>query len=464
MEEARRQGLPLYLVGGAVRARITAPEAEIDNADLLLLGDVSAFCHGVAKLLKSRAVAVNPQFNTLLIPAGGIQFEISGPRDLTPKNPPAEIPLKLPEDPLTRDLWLRDFTINAIVLPLSPRRDELIDPTGGIEDLRQRLIRTPINASATLSEDPLRILRAARLASQLDFSLHQDLLKAMHELRERLCDVSMERKTAELIKILLSPQPSVGLRLLYVTGVLDVCYPDIAALAAMKPDRKPRHKDVFEHTLKVLDTVASAGARLDTRLAALLHDIGKPATRRWDAEVGWTFHGHEVVGERLTRKLGRTWKLPSAVIDNVCKLVRLHMRPINLADEDVTDSAVRRLGVEAGTDIDELITLCRADVTSSDPNRVKLYLANFEKVVEHLRHVEEKDDVRAFQSPVRGETIMQEAGIEPGPLVGRLKTAIEEAILDGLIPNEYEAALAYLRKIKEQVIKEVIESKIKPSI
>jgi poly(A) polymerase len=222
----------------------------------------------------------------------------------------------------------------------------------------------------------------------------------------------------------------------------------------MQPDRRPRHKDVFEHTLKVLDTVAKNSSRLETRLAALLHDVGKPATRRWDQQAGWTFHGHEVVGERLTRKLGRGWKLPSSVIDNATKLVRLHMRPINLADEGVTDSAVRRLGFQAGEDIDELITLCRADVTSSDPDRVKLYLENFEKVVEHLNQVEERDQMRAFQSPVRGETIMQETGLEAGPLVGKLKTAIEEAILEGVIPNDYEAALDYLRQIKDEVMGE----------
>jgi len=269
-----------------------------------------------------------------------------------------------------------------------------------------------------------------------------------------LAEVSIERKTAELLKILMSPRPSVGLKLLYMTGVLEVSYPEIAALAAMKPDRRPRHKDVFEHTLKVLDTVAQTSAHIETRLAALLHDVGKPATRRWDAESGWTFHGHEVVGERIVKKLGMAWKLPTAVVENVTKLVRLHMRPINLADEGVSDSAVRRLGVQAGRDIDELITLCRADVTSSDPHRVKTYLENFEKVVAHLRDVEEKDQLRAFQSPVRGETIMQETGIEPGPLVGKLKAALEEAILDGIIPNEYEAALDYLRKIKDSIIQQ----------
>ena len=459
--QARREGLPLYLVGGAVRARLIAPETEIDNADLLLIGDVHLFCRNMARILKTRAININPQFDTVLIPAGGIEFEISGPRHPQQNNLSPETQRLLPDDPLRRDLLLRDFTINALALPLSPRRDEVFDPTGGLEDLKSRLIRTPLPARVTLEEDPLRIMRAARFASQLGFSLDPDLLTAMHTIRERLCAVSVERRTAELLKILMSPRPSVGVKLLYVTGALDAAYPEIAALAALKPDRRPRHKDVFEHTLKVLDTVAQTGARLETRLAALLHDIGKPATRRFDPESGWTFHGHEVVGENMVRKLGRAWKLPSAVIDNVTKLVRLHMRPINLADEDVTDSALRRLGFQAGSDMGELITLCRADVTSSDPDRVKTYLANFEKVVAHLREVEEKDDIRAFQSPVRGETIMQETGLEPGPLVGRLKTALEEAILDGVIPNDYEAALEYLRRIKDQVIQETSEVKVK---
>ncbi|HDH57736.1 MAG TPA: HD domain-containing protein, partial [Bacteroidetes bacterium] len=229
-------------------------------------------------------------------------------------------------------------------------------------------------------------------------------------------------------------------------------FPEIAALAAIKQTKKPRHKDIFEHTMKVVDAVAEAGGSLHTRIAALLHDVGKPATRRYDSKLGWTFHGHEVVGERIVKQLGLRWRLSSASTGKVAKLVRLHMRPINLSDEGVTDSAVRRLSVQAGEDIDELIILCRADVTSSDPRRVKRYLANFEKVVEHLKDVEEKDELRAFQSPVRGDVIMAETGLEPGPLVGKLKKMIEEAILEGTIPNEYDAALAYLRKIKDSVL------------
>ncbi len=451
IREARNQKIELYLVGGAVRAQLHRPDEEIDNADLLVIRGVRRFAEHLAKVLKSRMVIINPRFDSVLIPAGKIEFEFSGPRDITKTG---GIRVNLPDDALQRDLMLRDFTINAMALPLSPRRGDIIDPAGGQADLKKRLIQTPISAEITLREDPLRMLRAARLAAQLNFSLSPDLLKAIHQERYSITSVSVERRTAELLKILSTPKPSIGLKLLYITGLLDVAFPEIAALAAIKQNKKPRHKDIFEHTMKVVDAVAEAGGSLHTRIAALLHDVGKPATRRYDSKLGWTFHGHEVVGERMVKQLGLRWRLPSASTGKVAKLVRLHMRPINLSDEGVTDSAVRRLGVQAGEDIDELIILCRADVTSSDPRRVKRYLANFEKVVEHLKDVEEKDELRAFQSPVRGDVIMAETGLEPGPLVGKLKKMIEEAILEGTIPNEYDAALVYLRKIKDSVLAE----------
>lgn len=433
-----------------MRSRLYRPDEDIDNVDLLLLGKVRSFTERVAEVLKSRMVVINPQFDTVLIPASQMEFELSGPRNLLRHK---KTKVKLPDDPLLRDLLLRDFSINAMALPLSPRRGALVDPSGGQDDLKSRTIRTPISAHIILQEDPLRLLRAARLAAQLDFSISQDLLKAMHEDRHMIASVSVERRTAELLKILSTSKPSIGLKLLYITGVLDAAFTEIAALASVKQNKRQRHKDIFEHTLKVVDAVAEAGGSLITRIAALLHDVGKPATRRYDASLGWTFHGHEVIGTRMVKKLGKSWKLPTATIDKAAKLVRLHMRPINLTDEGVTDSAVRRLGVQAGEDIDELIILCRADVTSSDPQRVKRYLANFEKVVAHLHKVEEKDKLRAFQSPVRGDVIMAETGLEPGPLVGKLKTMIEEAILEGEIPNEYDAALAYLRDIKDSVLK-----------
>ncbi|RJP77364.1 MAG: HD domain-containing protein [Candidatus Zixiibacteriota bacterium] len=450
VQEARRQGLPLYLVGGAVRSRLLNPEADIDNADLLILGRAGDFAAAAAAALKRPAVRLNPQFDTVLIPDRSVEFEISGPRGLL-RTPPDQV--SLPADPLERDLALRDFTVNALAQPLSPRRGALVDPTGGQADLEKRLLRTPLPAAITLREDPLRILRAARLAAQWHFSLDRELLEAMHAERARVRECAAERRTAELLKILQTEKPSIGLKLLFITGVLEAAYPEIAALS-MAQDRKPRHKDVFEHTLKVVDTVAQAGASLETRLAALLHDIGKPATRHFDPQAGWTFHGHEVLGERLVKRLGREWRLPAHTVEKTSRLVRLHMRPINLTDEEVTDSAVRRLRVQAGDDVDELLTLCRADVTSSDPHKVRRYLKNFEKVVEHIRSVDEKDQLRAFQSPVRGETIMAETGLEPGPQVGRLKKMIEDAILDGAIPNEYEAALEYLRKIKDSVLQD----------
>ncbi len=450
IQHARISNLELYLVGGAVRTRIQSPQEELDNLDFILFGDIRGFVHSAANLLKSRAIKINPRFDTFLLPLRSVNLEISGPKTATRSR---KAFASLPSEPLQRDLLLRDFTINAIAEPLAPKHGKFVDPSGGIRDIEKRLIRTPLDPRITLGDDPLRILRAARLASQLHFSLEARLLEAMHEERERILVVSSERKTAELIKILQSPKPSIGLKLLYITGVLDIAFPEIAALANMKQDKRHGHKDVFEHTLKVVDSVAQYEGALETRLAALLHDVGKPATRRFDAELGWTFHGHEVVGERIVKRLGREWKLAHSTMDKVAKLVRLHMRPINLTDEGVTDSAVRRLGVQADGDIDELLKLCRADVTSSDPRRVRRYLENFERVVEHLHLVREKDQLRKFQSPVRGEVIMAETGLEPCPLVGKLKKMIEEAILNGEIPNEYDAALEYLRSIKDPILR-----------
>ncbi|MCX6640708.1 MAG: HD domain-containing protein [bacterium] len=447
---ARAQGYSLYLVGGAVREYLLNPQRVIDNFDLLLLGDLQGFASNCAALLHSRVVEINPEFGTVLIPAGEVQFEISAPRSLRKATNPEP---DLPDDVLAHDLLLRDFTVNALAIPFSPRRGEMIDLCGGAADLANKVIRTPIDPEITIKEDPLRILRAVRFASGLNFAIAPELLQVMHDQNQLLRFVSVERKTAELLKIVSTNRPSVGLKLLYMTGVLDVIAPEIAAMARLKQDRSTRHKDIFEHTLKVIDGVAEAEGELETRLAALLHDIGKPATRQYDRKLGWTFHGHEVIGERMVEKVGANWKLPNSTVEKVAKLVRLHMRPINLSDEGVTDSAVRRLSFQAGEDVVELIKLCRADVTSSDPRRVKAYLANFEKVVQHLKEVDEKDQMRSFQSPVRGETIMAETGLEPGPAVGKLKKMIESAIIDGIIPNEYDAALNYLRQIRDTVLR-----------
>lgn len=446
---AQEQKILLYLVGGSVRDHLLSDRCAPDNVDLLVLGDAPDFAAQVARVLKSKTVVINREFNTVLVPVRGIEFEFSGPK--TQLQHPAD-EVTLPADPLHRDLLLRDFTINAVAYSLVPQPGKMIDPSGGVADLRNHLLRTPLPPRLVFREDPLRILRAARFAAQLDFSLEANLLQALHYERETILSVAVERRTAELLKLLMTPKPSIGLKLLYITGVLDVAFPEIAALAQLKSHGRRHHKDVFEHTLKVLDTVAENDGALETRLAALLHDIGKPVTRRYDDKIGWTFHGHEVAGERLVKKLSKKWRLPSATAAKVAKLVRLHMRPINLSDEGVTDSAVRRLGVQAGEDIDELIQLCRADVTSADPRKVRKYLENFERVVAHLENVEQKDKLRAFQSPVRGDVIMAETGLEPGPAIGRLKKMIEEAILNGEIPNEYDAALNYLREIKDQVL------------
>jgi poly(A) polymerase len=449
---AKARNWQLFLVGGAIRDHLIKPSDRVSNFDLLLIGNLNEFAQECAAILHSRVVEVNPAFKTVLIPVGDVQVEISSPRDFKNK---ASAPIDISADPLTRDLLLRDFTFNAMALPLAPDHGEVFDPSHGQIDLPAKLVRSPISARVTIAEDPLRILRAVRFASLYQFAIDPELLQEMHNQRDSLNAVSVERRTTELLKILQSPKPSIGFKLLFITGVLDVVAPEIAALAHLKQNRGTRHKDIFEHTLKVLDGVAEADGSLETRLAALLHDIGKPATRQYDSLLGWTFHGHEVVGERMSERITAAWKLPNATSERVAKFVRLHMRPINLSDEGVTDSAVRRLNFQAGEDIDELIKLCRADVTSADQRKVKTYLQNFERVVSHIQDVEEKDQMRSFQSPVRGEVIMTETGLLPGPVIGTLKKLIEAAIIDGVIPNEFEAALNYLRQIKDGVIAEI---------
>jgi len=448
---AQETGVDITLVGGVVRDAVMETETAPENIDFMVSGDAEKFSEIVAGEFKSRVVKLNQRFNTFLVPYRKVEYEFSDPKTELIR---VKDEIDLPENVLDCDLTLRDFTINAIAYPLSPILKHYYDPTGGMADLAAKIIRTPLDPKITLQEDPLRIMRAIRFAAQFDFAISSDLMETMHDLKASLKDIAVERRTAELLKILATPKPSIGFKLMYITGVLDTIYPEIAELLKMnQQNSKTRHhKDVFEHTMKVVDTVAATGGELDTRLAALLHDIGKPATRRYEAKLGWTFHGHEVVGQRMVRQLGKQWRLPSAMIDRVSKMVRLHMRPINLSDEGVTDSAVRRLNVQAGSDIEELIKLCRADVTSSDPRKVKRYLENFERVVSHIEEVEEKDQLRSFQSPVRGDEIMAETGLKPGPAVGKLKKAIEEAILDGVIPNEHDAALQFLRTIMDDIL------------
>jgi putative nucleotidyltransferase with HDIG domain len=351
------------------------------------------------------------------------------------------------------DINRRDFTINTLALSLNKEDyGDLIDTYNGIKDLENKIIKTPIDPLITFDDDPLRIMRAFRFASQLNFRLDDSIPNAANQLKQRLKIVSQERITDEFLKILSSENPSIGLMSLYQTGVLEIIFPELANLAGVDQRKDYHHKDVFFHTCKVVENIAKVTDNLWLRFAALVHDIAKPQTKKFVEDIGWTFHGHEELGARMIKPIFKRLKLPFNKIEYVEKLVRLHLRPIALAKEEVTDSAIRRLIVSAGEDLGDLIILCRADITSKNQEKVSRYLDNYEKVMKKVWEVEDKDKLRAFQSPVNGEEIMRICNLTPSRKVGEIKSAIEEAILDCKIGNNYDEALSYLMKIKDSFL------------
>jgi poly(A) polymerase len=352
------------------------------------------------------------------------------------------------------DISRRDFTINTLAVSLNKNNfGEVIDKFGGLSDIESKIIKTPLDPLITFDDDPLRIMRAFRFASQLNFEVEGMLIIAAEKMAERLSIVSQERITDEFLKILASPTPSIGLKLLYNSGVMKIIFPEVSILGGVEQINEHHHKDVFLHTCKVVDNITANTDNVWLRFAALVHDIAKPQTKKFIEGTGWTFHAHDEIGARMMKKIFKRMKLPYNKLEYVKKLVRLHLRPIALVNDGVTDSAIRRLVVSAGEDLDDLITLCRADITSKNPAKVNKYLSNYEKVVQKVKEVEEKDRLRAFQSPVRGEEIMKICGIPPSKKVGDIKSAIEEAILDGKIANDYNEALEFLFKIKDNYLK-----------
>jgi tRNA nucleotidyltransferase/poly(A) polymerase len=354
---------------------------------------------------------------------------------------------------LEDDLSRRDFTINAIAASVTEDgRGELVDPFSGREDLEKGIIRTPLDPEKTFDDDPLRLLRAIRFAAQLGFEIEKKVLAAISRRKERLSIVSQERITDEFMKILGSPKPSVGFKLMYETGVMRIVFPEIDDMAGVEQREEYHHKDVFLHTLKVVDNIAEMSNNLWMRFVALVHDIAKPRTKAFREGIGWTFHGHDEIGARMMKGIFQRMRLPFDQLQYVEKLVRLHLRPMAVVDQSVTDSAVRRLLFEAGEEVDDLMMLCRADITSKNPQLVQQFMRNYDIVSKKMKEVEEKDRLRAFQPPVRGDEIMRVCNLQPGPLVGKLKKMIEEAILEGIIPNEHDPALEYLLKVKGNVL------------
>lgn len=456
-EIADKNNVEVFVVGGYIRDLFLGREK--NEIDFLVIGNGPLYAENLAHSLGVEKIALFKNFGTAHFRYSNYDLEFVGSRKES-YNHESRKPF-VTSGTFEEDISRRDFTINTLAVSINKKNfGTLFNLYGGTEDITNRIIKTPLDPEVTFDDDPLRILRAYRFAAQLNFNVDKRINSAANKLRERLKTlpdgrqvVSQERITDEFFKILAAPKPSIGLKLLYESGVMEIIFPEVANLAGVDQRKDFHHKDVFLHTCTVVDNVALVSGNVWLRFAALMHDIAKPQTKRFVEAVGWTFHGHEELGARMMKSIFYRMKLPLANLEYVEKLVRLHLRPIALAKEEVTDSAIRRLIVSAGLDLEDLITLCRADITSKNQEKVSRYLDNYEKVMKKVFEVEEKDKLRLFQSPVRGDEIMAVCNLKPSKKVGEIKSAIEDAILDGVIGNNYEEAFAYLLKIKDGFLK-----------
>ncbi|MCX6154751.1 MAG: HD domain-containing protein [Candidatus Kapabacteria bacterium] len=449
---ADETGVEVYVVGGYVRDYFL--NRDRTDFDCTVVGDAIAFANLFAKRMRSNAV-IYEKFKTALVPVGELKVEFVGTRkevySVDSRNP------SVTEGTLEEDLARRDFTINAMAASLNKVKfGEVIDLFNGAEDLQSKILRTPLDPVITYNDDPLRMMRLARFASQLGFDTEKSSFDAIKGLCDRISIISKERISDELLKIISSQFPSKGFKVLFESGLLKFIFPELNNLSGVEVAQDDMsayyHKDVFWHSLKVLDNIAKVTDNIWLRFAALVHDIAKPKSKKFIPGIGWTFHGHEEFGARMLEKIFRNMKLPMNHVEYIQKLVRLHQRPMVLVDEGVTDSAIRRLAFTAGDALEDLFMLCKADITTKNPNLTEKYISNYEIVFQKVMEVQEKDRLREFQSPVRGEMIMEICNLPASKSIGIIKSMIEEAILDGIIANDFDEAMNFFLKHKEEWI------------
>ena len=445
---SREIQIDAYLVGGCVRDLMLNPSKDAIDVDIMVEGDGIAFAKILAQKINVPKIVPFKKFATAKIPYKEFEIEVASARlekyDKSSRSP-SEVTLSNIQD----DLLRRDFTVNAMAVSLNEQNfGEFFDPFNGMEDLNNKILKTPLDPDTTFSDDPLRMMRAAYFASKLSLSIEKNCLESIKDNADRISIVSQERITNELFKILGTKKPSIGLDILQQSGLMTFVFPEISVMYGLDQSNEYHHKDIFYHTLEVVDNAAQLSDKLDLRLAALVHDIAKPKTRRLSKSKGYTFYGHDDVGARMLKGISANMKFSNSTRDYITKLTSLHLRPISLAKKDVTDSAIRRLIVDAGEEIDDLMKLCRADITTKNPKNITKYLGNFDRVEKRMNEVIEIDELKAFQSPVRGDEIMKMFDLPPGKEVGKIKTMVEDAIINGEIKNDYSSAMSFLDQMK----------------